>query len=111
VGWVCGQKIMQKTILFLSVFWYHRYIKRRIFMHQMTTITLGSHFEQFISQQILEGRFASANEVICAGLQVLEASQTQLKIVQNALKDGEASGFADYSLAAIITELDHERVT
>ena len=77
-------------------------------MQKNTSVTLGPHFEQFIAQQIAEGRFGSASEVIRAGLRVLEEQETRLKTLRRALKEGEESGRADYSLPGLIEELDQE---
>jgi antitoxin ParD1/3/4 len=38
-------------------------------------ITLGSEQEQFISEQLAQGKFQSANEVVAIALQVLERQQ------------------------------------
>ena len=75
-------------------------------MHKNTSVTLGPHFEQFIAQQIAEGRFASASEVLRAGLRVLEEQETRLAALRRALKEGEDSGRANYSLQGLIEELD-----
>ncbi|QXP85652.1 type II toxin-antitoxin system ParD family antitoxin [Methylococcus sp. ANG] len=80
-------------------------------MHKNTSVTLGQHFDQFIAQQITKGRFASASEVIRAGLRVLEERETRLEALARALKDGEDSGRADYSLEGLIEELDRENVS
>lgn len=77
-------------------------------MHKNTSVTLGPHFEQFIAQQIAEGRFGSASEVIRAGLRALEEQATRLEALRRALKEGEDSGRADYSLQGLIEELDQE---
>jgi len=77
-------------------------------MHKNTSVTLGPHFEQFIARQIADGRFGSASEVIRAGLRILEADETRLEGLRLALKAGEDSGRADYSLQKLIEELDQE---
>lgn len=77
-------------------------------MRKNTSVTLSPHFEQFIARQIAEGRFGSASEVIRAGLRILEQQETRLQALRQALKEGEESGRADYSLERLIDELDRE---
>ena len=77
-------------------------------MQKNTSVTLGSHFEQFISQQIDGGRFNSASEAIRAGLRLLEGQEIKLAALRHALIEGEESGKADYSLNELIEELDEE---
>jgi antitoxin ParD1/3/4 len=77
-------------------------------MHKNTSFTLGAHFEQFIARQIAEGRFGSASEVVRAGLRALEEQETRLQALRQALKEGEESGRADYSLDSLIEELNQE---
>ena len=77
-------------------------------MHKNTSVTLGPHFEQFIARQIAVGRFGSASEVVRAGLRALEEQETRLEVLRRALKEGEESGRADYSLQSLIEELDQE---
>ena len=38
----------------------------------MPNVSLGEHFEVFVSQQIAQGRFQNASEVVRAGLRLLE---------------------------------------
>jgi antitoxin ParD1/3/4 len=38
----------------------------------MPNVSLGSHFEDFVAQQIDKGRFQNASEVVRAGLRLLE---------------------------------------
>jgi len=77
-------------------------------MQKNTSVTLGSHLEQFVSQQIAKGRYGSASEAIRAGLRLLEEHETRLETLRQALKEGEDSGRSDYSLPGLIEELDNE---
>ncbi len=61
-------------------------------MAQNTSISLGDHFGAFIAQQISQGRYGSASEVVRAGLRQLEEHETQLATLRAALADGESSG-------------------
>ncbi len=38
----------------------------------MPNVSLGPHFEDFVSRQISDGRFQNASEVVRAGLRLLE---------------------------------------
>lgn len=77
-------------------------------MARNTSITLGSHFEKFISDRVKNGRYGSASEVIRAGLRLLETNETKLETLRTMLAEGEKSGFADYSYEKMIKELDDE---
>jgi antitoxin ParD1/3/4 len=77
-------------------------------MQKNTSVTLGEHFEAFIASQIEGGRFASASEVIRAGLRLLEEHEMKLTALRRALQEGEDSGFAEYSLPGLLEELDKE---
>ena len=61
-------------------------------MTRNTSISLGDHFGAFIAQQISQGRYGSASEVVRAGLRQLEEHETQLATLRAALEDGESSG-------------------
>lgn len=77
-------------------------------MPKNTSITLGDHFDGFIAQQIEEGRFASASEVVRAGLRMLEDNESKTLALRKLLEEGEASGTADYSYDSLMNELDDE---
>ncbi len=78
-------------------------------MSKNTSITIGSHFEKFINQQLETGRFNSASEIVRAGLRLLEDQESNLANLRNALIAGENSGFAaDNSLSNIMKTLGRE---
>ncbi|MEJ2407454.1 MAG: type II toxin-antitoxin system ParD family antitoxin [Candidatus Thiodiazotropha sp.] len=77
-------------------------------MPKNTSMTLGEHFDGFIAQQIAEGRFASASEVVRAGLRLLEDSEQKIAALKRLLEEGEQSGKADYDYERLMNELDDE---
>lgn len=79
-------------------------------MQKNTSVTLGSHYEQFISKQVAQGHYGSASEAIRAGLRLLEERETKLSLLRRALVEGEESGTADYSLNGLLEEIDGEGI-
>jgi antitoxin ParD1/3/4 len=77
-------------------------------MSKNTSVTIGAHYEKFISQQVARGHFGSASEAIRAGLRLLEEREARLSLLRRALGEGEESGIADYSLEGLLAELDSE---
>lgn len=77
-------------------------------MSKNTTIALGSHFDEFVSERVKNGRYNSTDEVVRAGLRLLESTETKLEMLRTMLAEGENSGFSDYSYDKLIQELDHE---
>ncbi len=63
-------------------------------MAKNTSFALGDHFAAFVEAKVGEGRFASASDVVRAGLRLLEAEETKLAALRAALAEGEASGEA-----------------
>jgi len=79
-------------------------------MAKNTSITLGEHFDGFITSQIESGRYGSASEVIRSALRLLENQETKLQSLRQLLVEGEQSGDADYDLDSFINELDNENI-
>lgn len=56
-------------------------------MAKNTSISLGDHFDQFIARQIADGRYASASEVIRAGLRKLEDENQKLETLRALIQE------------------------
>lgn len=78
-------------------------------MAKNTSITLGDHFDIFISSQLESGRYGSASEVVRAGLRLLEDSESKLQALRQMLIQGEESGIADYNYKDFLSELDEQK--
>ncbi len=61
-------------------------------MAKNTSVSLGDHFEAFISRQIEAGRYGNASEVVRASLRLLEEHEQKVEALRQALIDGSASG-------------------
>ena len=61
-------------------------------MSRNTSILLGAHFEDFISNKISSGKYNSASEVIRTALRLLEEEELKTKNLNKALLQGEKSG-------------------
>jgi antitoxin ParD1/3/4 len=61
-------------------------------MSDHTPITLGKYFESFVDQQVKDGRYASASDVVQAALRLLEENEAHLHALRAAIIEGEESG-------------------
>ncbi|WP_419812690.1 type II toxin-antitoxin system ParD family antitoxin [Bacterioplanoides sp.] len=75
-------------------------------MARNTSVTIGQHFESFINQQVTDGRYGSASEVVRAGLRLLEEQEAKVKQLRAALLEGEQSGFVEYSYQEFMDSLE-----
>ncbi len=75
-------------------------------MPRNTSVTIGNHFESFIAEQIEDGRYGSASEVVRAGLRLLEEHEIRLQNLRAALIEGEESGFVEYNLNEFMDSLN-----
>ena len=60
-------------------------------MSKNTSISLGDHFESFISKKVGSGRYHSASEVIREGLRLMEQEERKIETLRSALEIGEKS--------------------
>ena len=74
-------------------------------MPRNTSVTIGNHFETFIAEQLDEGRYGSASEIVRAGLRLLEEHESRVRQLRAALIEGEESGFVEYSLEEFMDSL------
>ena len=79
-------------------------------MTRNTSISLGDHFGAFIEQQISQGRYGSASEVVRAGLRQLEDNETRLLALRAALSDGENSGVGKLFDVNSFLKAKHQKV-
>ena len=78
-------------------------------MGKNTSISLGDHFVAFVENQVAEGRYASASEVVRAGLRLLETDEAELAALRAALIEGEESGEAEeFDFDAFIARMHAE---
>jgi antitoxin ParD1/3/4 len=61
-------------------------------MERSTSVSLGSYFDDFVENKIYEGRYKNADEVIRAGLRLLEQEENKIKALKNAIQEGIDSG-------------------
>ncbi len=78
-------------------------------MQKNTSITLGNHFDKFISHQVGLGHYGSVSETVRAGLRLLEEQEIKLATLRKSLADGEKSGKAKYSLTSLKKELSAKK--
>ena len=78
-------------------------------MAKNTSITLGNHFTRFVEKQLEDGRFASASEVVRAGLRLLEEREARVKALQQALIVAEESGEPEPFDSEEFLRLMHEK--
>lgn len=75
-------------------------------MPKETYVKLGEHFDEFVTNQVRRGRYRSVNEVLQAGLRLLEEREEKMTTLRVLLVEGEQSGISDYQYESLISELD-----
>lgn len=64
-------------------------------MSRTVTASLGPHYEEFIQNSILRGRYNNASEVIRASLRLLEERETKIEYLRAAIQEGIDSGICE----------------
>ena len=76
-----------------------------------SSYALGEHFEQFVKQQVKEGRYVSASEVIRDALRLLEEEerhrQAAIQAMRADIRKGLDSGKAK-SADAVLSRLERK---
>jgi antitoxin ParD1/3/4 len=62
--------------------------KNLLVMNRNTSISLGTHFDNFIQSRISKGRFKNASEVVRAGLRLLEEEENKTIALREAIREG-----------------------
>ncbi len=61
-------------------------------MAKSAQITLNDELGDFVDRQVRDGNYASANDVVEAGLRLLREDDAKLEALKAALIEGEESG-------------------
>ena len=74
------------------------------------TLSLGKHWNHFIESKLLQGRYASASEMVRDGLRLLEEREanSKLEALRSALIEGEDSGESTRPFGDIVNEAKAE---
>ena len=75
-------------------------------MSKNTSVSLGSHFDEFIQKNISDGRYKNASEIVRAGLRLLEEEENKVIALRSAIQEGIDSGIDhDFDPAQHLKEL------
>ena len=78
-------------------------------MPDTTPVKLPTHWQTFVETQVASGRYANPDDVIQAGLRLLEEQDAKLEQLRADLIDGEESGDAEpFSMAEFRAQLRAE---
>lgn len=78
-------------------------------MGKNTSISIGDHFEEFIHNEVVSGKYNSVSEVVRSALRLLESESRKEKELINALEKGENSGFVNNFDPKVFLKEIHEK--
>lgn len=85
------------------------YLNKFIAMGKNTSISIGNHFEEFIQNEVVSGKYSSVSEVVRSALRLLESESRKEKELIKALEKGEKSGFVKNFDPKIFLQEIHEK--
>lgn len=75
-----------------------------------TSISLGSYFDEFVSNQVSRGSYKNVSEVIRAGLQLLEDEQSKTMALKAAIQKGlDSPRVENFDFKANLKNLKEEK--
>ena len=80
------------------------------YMSKDTSVSVDRHFADFIERQVEAGRYQSPNDVVRAGLRLLEEQELKIERLRAALIEGEQSGEpTPFDLADFLDDMRRDR--
>ncbi len=61
-------------------------------MGERVTVRLDKQSTEFVATRVADGSYASAEDVVRAGLDLLQERESERQALQSALREGEESG-------------------
>lgn len=80
-------------------------------MAHSTSISLNEDQAEFVNQQVENGAFKSASEVVATGLRMLEEHAAKVKALEEALIEGEKGPFTPFDPDAFLSELQSKHMS
>lgn len=77
-------------------------------MAKNTSVSLGTHFDDFIAKQVANGRYGSASEVMRAALRKLENDERKVEALRALILAGNASGTVEYDYEGLMQEIERD---
>ncbi|NCA85545.1 MAG: type II toxin-antitoxin system ParD family antitoxin [Clostridia bacterium] len=79
-------------------------------MHKNKSISIDDYFEDFIQSRISAGRYKNADEVVRAGLRLLEEEENKVIALKAAIQEGIESGIVlDFNYESHLKNLKAKR--
>lgn len=77
-------------------------------MPNSLTLTLDDQQTRFITEQVAQGTFADANDVVRAALNRLAGEEAIITLLRDAVIEGEQSGISSRSVMDIFSQQEQE---